>query len=99
MKPEGVAIPKPTVAWSTSPQVHPPSTRTVPLVGSTVALRMSERSITSASSHTPRPAALCDPPRTARARSWARPNRTQATTSAASRHWAMAAGRLSIMAL
>ena len=28
-KPDGVAMPKPTVAWSTSAQVHPASTRTV----------------------------------------------------------------------
>ena len=42
MKPDGVAMPKPTVAWSTSPQVAPPSTRTVRAAGSTVVLRISK---------------------------------------------------------
>ena len=99
MKPDGVAMPNATVAWSTSPQVHPASTRTVWSSGSTVVLRSDERSMTSASSQTPRPAALWPPPRTAISRSCSRPKRTQAMTSAVSRQRAMAAGRLSIMAL
>ena len=64
-KPEGVAMPNATVAWSTSPQVHPASARTVWFSGLTVVLRSSDRSMTRASSPTPRPAALWPPPRTA----------------------------------
>ena len=51
-------MPNPTVAWSTSAQVHPASTRTVWFPGSTVVLRSWERSMTRAPSHTPNPAAL-----------------------------------------
>ena len=52
-KPDGVAMPNATVAWSTSPQVQPASARTVCSPGSTVVLRSSERSMTSASSADP----------------------------------------------
>ena len=45
-------MPNATVAWSTSPQVHPASTRTVWLSGLTVVLRSSDRSMTRAPSHT-----------------------------------------------
>ena len=62
-------------------------------------LRSSDKSITSAPSATPSPAALCPPPRTAISPPWLRANRTHAITSAASRHRTIAAGRLSIMAL
>ena len=52
-KPDGVAMPNATVAWSTSPQVHPASARTVWFCGSTVVLRSSDRSMTRApSAHT-----------------------------------------------
>ena len=61
-KPDGVAMPNATVAWSTSPQVHPASTRTVWFCGLTVVLRSRDKSMTSASSHTPKPAALWPPP-------------------------------------
>ena len=61
-KPDGVAMPNATVAWSTSPQVQPASARTVWSSGLTVVLRSSDRSMTRASSHTPRPAALWPPP-------------------------------------
>src|SRR5215469_11412640 len=98
-KPEGVAMPNATVAWSTSAQVQPASTRTVWFSGLTVVLRRSDRSMTRASSHTARPATLWPPPRTAISIpcSWA--NRTQVMTSAVSRQRAMAAGYLSIMPL
>ena len=99
MKPEGVAMPNATVAWSTSPQVHPASARTVWFSGLTVVLRSSDRSMTRASSDTPRPPALWPPPRTAISTPCSRANRTQAMTSAVSRQRTMAAGCLSIMAL
>ena len=51
-------MPKAPVAWSTSPQVQPPSTRTVWAAGFTVVLRKPPRSITSASSQTPKPPPL-----------------------------------------
>ena len=92
-------MPNATVAWSTSPQVHPASARTVCSRGLTVVLRISDRSTTRASSHTPRPPALWPPLRTAISAPCSRANRTQLITSAASRQRAMAAGRLSIMAL
>ena len=98
-KPDGVAMPNATVAWSTSAQVQPASARTVWWRGSTVVLRSSDRSMTRTPSPTPSPAALWPPPRTAISAPCARPNRTQATTSAASRQRAIAAGCLSIMAL
>ena len=41
-KPERVAMPNQTVAWSTSPQVHPASARTVWFSGLTVVLRSNE---------------------------------------------------------
>src|SRR5215211_5305431 len=47
MMPEGTASPNAWVAWSTSPQVAPPSTRTV---------RIAERSITSVVGHAKAPA-------------------------------------------
>src|SRR6185312_13763442 len=65
MNPDGVAMPNATVAWSTSPQVQPGSTRTVWSSGLTVVLRSSDRSMTRASSATASPAALCPPPRMA----------------------------------
>jgi hypothetical protein len=46
-------MPNATVAWSTSPQVHPASARTVWFSGLTVVLRSSDRSMTRAPSHTP----------------------------------------------
>ena len=92
-------MPNATVAWSTSPQVHPASARTVWVPGLTVVLRSSDMSMTSAPSHTPRPAALWPPPRTAIWTPCARANRTQVITSAVSRHRTTAAGRLSIIAL
>ena len=58
MKPLGVASPKGCVAWSTSPQVQPPSTRTVRAGRSTRMPFMRERSITSPPSQTPRPGAV-----------------------------------------
>src|SRR5215216_1097885 len=66
MMPVGTASPKAWVAWSTSAQVAPPSTRTVRASGSTRTLRIPERSITSPSSATPKPPPLCPPPRTAK---------------------------------
>ena len=98
-KPEGVAMPNATVAWSISPQVQPASARTVRFSGLTVVLRSIDRSMTSASSATPRPAALWPPPRTAIATPCSRANRTHTMTSAVSWQRAMAAGHLSIMAL
>src|SRR5690348_16097538 len=62
MIPDGVAMPNAAVAWSTSPQVAPASTRTVWSCGLTVVLRSSDRSMTRAPSHTPRPAALLAAP-------------------------------------
>src|SRR5215469_9232623 len=61
--PDGTANPNACVAWSTSPQVHPPPTRTVFVVGSTCTYLMRERSMTRPSSHTPKPPALWPPPR------------------------------------
>ena len=63
--PLGVASPKAWVAWSTSPQVQPPSTRTVRAAGSTWMPFIGERSMTSPSSTVPKPAALWPPLRTA----------------------------------
>src|SRR6516165_9067978 len=97
--PDRVAMPKDTVAWSTSPQVAPASTRTVWSCGLTVVLRISDRSMTRAPSQTPKPAALWPPPRTAISVPCSRADRTQVMTSAVSRQRTMAAGRLSIMAL
>ena len=99
MKPDGVAMPNFTVAWSTSPQVQPASARTVRPAGSTVVLRNSDRSMTRAPSATPSPAPLWPPPRTAISAPWRRANRTQLMTSALSRQRAIAAGCLSIMPL
>ena len=70
MKPDGVAMPNFTVAWSTSPQVQPASARTVRPAGSTVVLRNSDRSMTRAPSATPSPAPLWPPPRTAISAPW-----------------------------
>jgi hypothetical protein len=47
----------------------------------------------------PRPPALWPPPRTAISIPWRRANRIALLTSTASRHWTMAAGRRSIIAL
>ena len=55
--------------------------------------------MTSASSHTPRPPALCPPPRTETVSPFSRANRTAVMTSATSAHRAIAAGRRSIIAL
>ncbi len=97
--PDGVARPNPPVAWSTSPQTQPPSARTVLSAGSTVTPRIVDRSMTSASSHTPRPAALCPPPRTETV--WPLPpaNLTAVMTSATSAQRAIAAGLRSIIPL
>jgi len=46
MVPLGTASPNACAAWSTSPHLHPPSTRTVRSLGSTRTLRIRERSIT-----------------------------------------------------
>ena len=92
-------MPNATVAWSTSPQVHPASARTVRRSGLTVVPRSIDRSMTRTPSPTPRPAALWPPPRTEIGMAPARANRTQAMTSAVSRTRAMACGCLSIMAL
>src|ERR671918_542427 len=81
MMPEGVASPKAWVAWSTSPQVQPPSTWTVRPAGSTRTPRRADRSITSPPSHTPRPAALCPPPRTDTRISCSRATRAAVVTS------------------
>ncbi len=99
MMPLGVARPKAWVAWSTSPQVAPPSTRTVRYSGSTRMPFIRERSMTRPSSHTLRPAPLCPPPRMATSRSFSRPKLTAEITSATSAQRAIRAGRLSIMAL
>ena len=72
MKPLGVASPKACVAWSTSPQVQPPSTRTVRADGSTRIPFIPERSITRPSSQVPSPGPLCPPPRTANVSSCSR---------------------------
>ena len=68
MMPLGVASPNAWVAWSTSPQVQPPSTRTVRAAGSTRMPFIRDRSMTRPSSQVPRPAPLCPPPRTASVR-------------------------------
>ena len=68
----GVARPNAWVAWSTSPQVRRASTRTVRSSGSTVVLRIGDRSMTSAPSQTPSPrrvvSAAADGERRGRAR-------------------------------
>ena len=74
-------------------------TRTVRRSGSTRTPCIGDRSITSASSQTPRPPALWPPPRTAISIPWRAGEPDALLTSAASRHWAIAAGRLSIIAL
>ena len=58
-----------------------------------------DKSITRASSHTPRPPALWPPPRTDTVRPCSRAKLMHVMTSAASAHRAIAAGRRSIMAL
>ena len=88
-------MPNAPVAWSTSPQVHPPSTRTVWAAGFTVVLRQPPRSITNASFQTPKPPPWCAPPRMASVMPCSRAKLTQAITSATSAHRTTAAGRRS----
>ena len=99
MMPDGVARPNAAVAWSTSPQLQPPldAHRAARRVDVDAAHR--GRSMTSASSHTPRPPVVAatadgDLERLLRGRS-----AIAAMTSAASRQRAIAAGCRSIMAL
>ena len=68
MIPPGAARPKAWVAWSRSPQVHPPSARRSGLSGSTRIPFMEERSMTRPSSQTALPVTLWLPPRTASGR-------------------------------
>ena len=85
--PNGTAIPKACVAWSTSPDVQPGFTRTVALAGSTWTAFIIERSIIRPSSTLPRPGPLCPPPRMAmsralsRPKTWSRWRRAQETIS------------------
>src|SRR5262249_27408523 len=97
--PLGVAIPKACVAWSTSAQTQPPSTRTVHAEGSTRIPFIRDRSITRPSSQIPSPPPLCPPPRIAVSRPLSRPKFTAAMTSATSTQRAIKRGRLSIIAL
>ena len=99
MMPPGTASPKAWVAWSTSPQVHPPSARTVRFFGSTRTPFMRDRSMTSPSSHTPKPGALWLPPRTASVSSFSRAKFTALMTSLTLAHRTMKRGRRSIIAV
>ena len=81
---------------SNSPNVSPGWARAVRLSGSTCIPFICERSIIKPPSHTQLPAMLCPPPRTATASSRSRAKRTLRTTSLASAHRAIRAGRLSI---
>ena len=93
------AQPNACPAWSTSPQVQPPSTRMVRAAGSTRRPLMFDRSMTRPSSQTPRPPALWPPPRIETSRSWPRAKSTLSITSATSAHRTIARGRLSIIPL
>ena len=84
--PKGTASPNACVAWSTSPDVQPASTRTVLLAGSTRTLRINERSMTSPLSQLPRPGPLWPPPRRATSSPFSRPKFTAVITSATSTH-------------
>ena len=97
--PNGTARPKACVAWSTSPDVQPGSTRTVRFAGSTRTPFIIDRSMTRPSSTLPRPGPLWPPPRMAMSRPLSRPKFTAAITSATSAHCAISSGRLSIMPL
>ena len=66
--PNGTARPKACVAWSTSPDVQPGSTRTVRFAGSTRTPFIIDRSMTSPSSQLPSPGPLWPPPRMAMSR-------------------------------
>ena len=94
MIPLGVARPCSLVARSTSPHVQPPPTRTVRACGSTSMSFSSERSMTTPSSHVPRPAPLWPPPRTARSRPCSRAKPTAFATSSAPAQRAISAGAL-----
>ena len=91
-----VASPWVCVWRSNSPNVSPGWARAVRLSGSTRMPFICERSIIKPPSHTQLPAMLWPPPRTATASSCSRAKRTLRTTSLASAHRAIRAGRLSI---
>ena len=81
MTPPGVASPCIWVAPSRSAHVVPPPQRARRASASTTTARMALRSIIRPPSHTPWPAKLCPPPRTAISRPSARPKATAAATS------------------
>ena len=97
--PPVVARPNACVSRSNSPHVRPGCARTVRVFGSTRIAFRAERSITRPPSHRAFPATLWPPPRIASSRPWARPEPSAALTSATPVQRAIAAGRLSIIAL
>ncbi len=97
--PNGTASPKPCVAWSTSAELQPGSTRTVFLPGSTRTLFINDRSMTRPSLQLPSPGPLWPPPRMASSRPCSRAKFTAVMTSAVSTARAIRLGRLSIMPL
>jgi hypothetical protein len=99
MIPPVVAPPNGYVAWKTSPQVAPPSARTVRARGATRTPLIRERSTTTPPSFVPKPGTLCEPPRTERSSPLSRAKPTAAITSAALVGRATTRGRRSIIAL
>ena len=87
------------VAASRSFSSTPPCTCTTRAFGSTTISDISERSTTRPPSTLPSPPPLCPPPRTASVRPFDVANCTAAETSASSRQYTIAAGRLSIIPL
>ena len=98
-RPPVVASPCGCVARSKSLQVAPPPTVAVFASGSTSTLFMRRMSMTSPPSTVLAPATLWPPERIATSRPLACAWASAAWTSATDSHWAMSAGRRSIMAL
>jgi hypothetical protein len=97
--PPVVARPYGSVARSRWLMVAPPATVAVRASGSTVTACMRRRSTTRPPSGSALPATLWPPPRTPSGRPVRRPKRIAAATSSTRSHWAITAGRRSIMAL
>ena len=98
-RPPVVASPWACVARSSSAQVQPAPTRAVRAAGSTSMAFIGRTSITSPSSFSDMPATEWPPERTAMSSSWYRPKRSAVVTSSGVRHWAISAGRRSIIEL
>ncbi len=97
MIPPGAARPNAWVAWSRSPQVHPPSARAVRFSGSTRIPFIPDRSTTTPPSQTALPVTLWLPPRIATGSPCSRAKPTAAITSATPAQRAISAGLRSII--